>query len=63
MFVEVSQIINTVIAAVDILVISRKFKRVPLKPFANIFGALVNEPQKGIVGVKEVGYWVYFNML
>lgn len=41
---EVSHIINSVIAAVDILVILRKFKRVYLKPFANIFCAVVNEP-------------------
>lgn len=51
-FVEVSHIINSVISAVDILVILREFKRVHLKPFASIFCAVVNEPQKGIVGVK-----------
>lgn len=51
------------IVAVDSLVLFHKFKTVWLKTFANIFCAVVNEPQKGIVGGKEVGYWVCFNIV
>lgn len=50
------------IAAVDTLVVLHKFRIVWLKKFANIFCAVANEPQKGVVGGKEAGYWVCFKV-